>query len=315
MLIARSNDSPEASQVPRLSMIVPFQRDEVALETSLLSALESRSDGDELIIVHSGDYSDPHHLGADEAILLQTEPSLGLAEQLNLAVAKARSPIVQILMPGTVVEPDWAEEAVDMMHDASVHAISLPLIDTVSQESTFGLDAKELPHRRMARQATACGGPILAGSMIRRRSLLKMGGWNASIPRELIDVELSLLMGVLELGMAVVSEPVLTTTQRSLVQSVPSFDIGKGCGMLACAFGEIPDSGIAVEPLVKRLGHLATGLMNPKLAAERLGWVMGVRDRSFVKRLSERVERARAEFSASSTLPMPSVDRERRRAA
>jgi hypothetical protein len=78
--------------------------------------------------------------------------------------------------------------------------------------------------------------------------------------------------------------------------------------MLACAYGEIADSGIAIEPLVKRLGNLATGLMNPKLAAERLGWVLGVRDRSMVQRITERVETARQGIAAMQSIRMPETE-------
>jgi len=302
--------------VPRLSMIVPFQRDELALEETLLSALESRTGDDELIIVHAGDFSDPYQLDGDEAIVLEANPTDSLAEQLNQAVATACSPTVQILLPGTVVQRGWADEALEVFQDRSIEIVSLPIQDANSGDTTFGLKADEIPHRRMARGTEQCGAPILAGTMMRRRTLIKIGGWCESIPSELLDVELAILCNLLDIPCVALDQPRLTATKRTLVHPNTSFEVGKGCGMLACAYGEIPHSGVEVEPLVKRLGHLATGLMNPKLAAERLGWVLGVRDRSWVHRLTARVESARESMSETlQSIPMPSSSRSERRAA
>jgi hypothetical protein len=82
------------------------------------------------------------------------------------------------------------------------------------------------------------------------------------------------------------------------------FEIGKGCGILACAYSELPDSHIMIEPLVRRLGHLAWGLMNPQAAAERLGWVLGVRDRSLVRYIAQRVDFSQHAFDAPVSLPI-----------
>jgi len=302
--------------VPQLSIIVPFQRDEAALESTLLSVLEAKTDDHELIIVHSGEFSDPYQLGDDEAVVLETESGLCIADQLNVAAAAACSPIVQVLLPGTQVEAGWADAPIDCMQDQDIHALCVPVLDSRSGERIFGLDGRELPHRRLAKKAKSSGGPILAGTILRRKSILKMGGWSGAVHDDLIDLELALLLDALELRFEVVEESLVTSSLRSLSFVNSNFEIGKGCGMIACSYSEIPDSGVELEPLAKRLGHLATGLMNPRLAAERLGWVLGVRDRSLVSRLSDRVERARQAFE-NQTLPMrtpevaPAADRRR----
>jgi len=304
--------------VPQLSIIVPFQRDEAALESTLLSVLEAKTDDHELILVHSGEYSDPYQLGDDEAVVIETELGLSIADQLNVAAASARSPFVQVLLPGTQVEVGWSDASIERLQDPQVHAVCVPVLDTNSGDRLFGLDGRELPHRRLAKKAKSSGGPILAGTILRRKSVLKMGGWFGAVHQDLIDLELALLMNALELRFEVAEESLVTSTLRSLSPTISNFEIGKGCGMIACAYSEIPDSGVELEPLARRLGHLATGLMNPKLAAERLGWVLGVRDRSLVARLSGRVEHARQGF-AGQTLPMrtPEATRvaDRRRAA
>lgn len=318
MFLAVCNDSPEAQQVPQLSIIVPFQRDEAALESTLLSVLEAKTDDHELIIVHSGEYSDPYQLGDDEAVVVETEPGLSIADQLNVAAAAACSPFLQVLLAGTQVEAGWSDASIECLQDPQVHAVCVPVLDTKSGDRVFGLDGRELPHRRLAKKAKSSGGPILAGTILRRKSALKMGGWSNAVHQDLIDLELTLLMNAIDLRYEVVEESIVKSSLPSLSPSSSNFEIGKGCGMIACAYSEIPDSGVELEPLARRLGHLATGLMNPKLAAERLGWVLGVRDRSLVARLSDRVEKARQSLE-SQTVPMRTPDTapvaDRRRAA
>ena len=88
--------------------------------------------------------------------------------------------------------------------------------------------------------------------------------------------------------------------------------------MLACGYSEVADSSISLEPLGKRLGQLATGLLNPKIAAERLGWVLGVRDRTWVRPIAERIGVARGNLSsANSQVPYatPAASQTVRRAA
>jgi len=291
--------------VPRLSLIVPFQRDESALETTLISVLESRDRDVELIIVHSGDYEDPYELAHDEAVVLETEQGSSLSERLNLAARTACSPIVQVVLPGTTLEASWSDEGLSWFDDDATHAVSLPIRDASTDRVVFGMNAEQLPHRGMAFSTDSVAGPLLAGTMIRRRSLLKLGGWSELISESLLDLELTLLMRTLGLGIGVVQSDHLVRDFKAATSACSPFEVGKGCGVLACAYGELPDSHIVIEPLVRRLGHLACGLMNPQVAAERLGWVLGVRDRSLVQYVAQRVDFSHHAFEAPVSLPMP----------
>lgn len=296
------------SFVPRLSLIVPFQRDEAALETTLVSVLESRTSEDELIIVHAGDYDDPYQLAGDEAVVLETEGGSSLAVRLNLAARASCSPLVQVVLPGTKFEPGWCDEGLESLEDGSVHAVAMPVVDPSTQRVAYGLDQEALPHRRIAFQSDRVAGPALSGTLIRRRSLLKLGGWSELIADSLLDLELALLMRSLGLRSNVVETACMFRDHKALSIAPSPFETGKGCGQLACAYSELPESQIVVEPLVRRLGMLACGLMNPHVAAERLGWVLGVRDRSLVRYIAQRVEFSSHAFQTSATLPLPMQD-------
>lgn len=285
--------------MPRLSLIVPFQCDSQALENTLVSVLELRSPDDELLIVHRGEYQDPYGLQGNEAKVLETPASTSLAEQLNIAVQNATGDVLQVVLPGTVLEHDWCVDALAAFDELDVDMIALGVSGSGANSLQYGFEAELIPQRRATGEASKIAGPLLAGTMIRRSAIECLGGWNTKIPGDLIDFELCLMAKLLGLQVGVVEGSSVTCDEsRSMVLS--HYELGRSIGQLACAFSEISDSAIVIEPLVRRLGHLASGLVSPKLAAERLGWVLGVRDRSWSGAIGKRVESAKVAFADRS---------------
>jgi hypothetical protein len=275
-----------------LSLIVPFQCDSQALENTLVSVLEVRAADDELIIVHRGEYQDPYGLSGDEARVIETAASSSLAEQLNTAYRGASGEVIQVVVPGTILESDWCDDALAAFDELDVDMIGLGIKTAGSQVLQYGFESDAMPQRRLTTEASKIAGPMLGGTLIRRSTLECLGGWNSKIPSDLIDFEMSMMAKVLGLHVGVV-EGALIQCQEARSMVLSHYEQGRSVGQLACAFSEKSDSAITVEPLVKRLGHLASGLVNPKLAAERLGWVLGVRDRSWVEPIGKRIELAR----------------------
>jgi hypothetical protein len=282
-----------------LSLIVPFQCDSQALENTLVSVLELRSPDDELLIVHRGEYQDPYGLQGNEAKVLETPASTSLAEQLNIAVQNATGDVLQVVLPGTVLEHDWCVDALAAFDELDVDMIALGVSGSGANSLQYGFEADLIPQRRATGEASKIAGPLLAGTMIRRSAIECLGGWNTKIPGDLIDFELCLMAKLLGLQVGVVEGSSVTCDEsRSMVLS--HYELGRSIGQLACAFSEISNSAIVIEPLVRRLGHLASGLVSPKLAAERLGWVLGVRDRSWSGAIGKRVESAQVAFADRS---------------
>ena len=177
-----------------------------------------------------------------------------------------------------------------------IDMIALGVANSSSNEIQFGFESDALPHRRFSTEAAKIAGPLLAGTMIRRSAIRCLGGWNTKIPSDLIDFEMSLLVKVLGLHVGVVEDALVYCNEpRAMVLS--HYELGRSVGQLACAFNEASESEVSIEPLAKRLGHLASGLVNPKLAAQRLGWVLGVRDRSWVGQITQRIQNAHKAFT------------------
>ena len=300
--------------MPHLSIIVPHIHDDSGLEITLLSILENRDSDSEILVVHDGGYRDPYGLDQDEAVLIETSKGLSLTSQINLAIASACSPYIQVLMPGSIVESGWYDEALDVMGNQSVSVVCLPIQNDVTGEVYTGLSADSLPHRRVVDQSVGIGGPLLCGGVFRKRALDAMGGWLEQIQREAAEVELALLMSALDLKIAIAETAGIHASKRVAAGFESGYEMGHECGQLACAYASIEETGIVIDSLARRLGHLASGLMSPKTVAERLGWVMGIRNRAYVKTVRERFESAAASLSSGpSTILMPTREASKRK--
>ncbi len=287
-----NRDLLESIEVPRLSIIVPHLHDDSGLELTLLSVLENRDSDFEILIVHNGRYTDPYSLAQDEVILIESEADASFSNQLNLAVASACSPIVQVLLPGSAVDPNWCAEALELMKDKAVSGVCLPVADVASNDVYFGVAADSLPHRRVAHLEQNVSVPILCGGVFRKRMLNRICGWFEPCQREIAEVEFALLVSALEIEIEVARDATIRAPKRVALGNESGYEIGRACGQLACAYASIEGSGVVIDSIARRLGHLASGLMSPKTVAERLGWVMGIRDRSLVSAVQHRLELA-----------------------
>ena len=291
--------------MPRLSIVVPHRHDDSALELTLLSILENRERDFEILIAHDGQYLDPYSLDQDEAILIESESGASFTEQLNLAVASACSPVVQVLLPGCVVEQHWSDEALYLMKDKTVSAVCLPVADVSSNEIYLGLAGDSLPHRRVTGSSHNVVGPLLCGGMFRKGTLKNICGWLEPCQREIAEVDFALMVSALDMRTEIAQQVMIRAPKRVAAGQEAGYEIGRACGQLACAYASVEESGVVIDSLAKRLGHLAGGLMSPKSVAERLGWVIGIRDRTFVQAIQDRLELASSSIAMeSNTIPI-----------
>ena len=286
--------------MPRLSIIVPHLHDDSALELTLLSILENRERDFEILIAHDGQYHDPYALDQDEAILIESESGASFTEQLNLAVASACSPTVQVLLPGCVVKEHWCDEALYLMKDKTVSAVCLPVADVSTNEVYLGLAGDSLPHRRVTGSSHNVVGPLLCGGMFRKGILKNICGWLEPCQREIAEVDFALMVSALDMRTEIAQQVTIRAPKRVAAGQEAGYEIGRACGQLACAYASVEESGVVIDSLAKRLGHLAGGLMSPKSVAERLGWVIGIRDRTFVQAIQNRLELASSSIAMES---------------
>ena len=118
---------PKLPRIPRVSVVVPLQRDEKLFEETLLSVLENRADGCEILAVHNGTYSDPFDLG-DEVRFVVARSS-NLVDLIRDAFDATHAGIVHVLGTGIRATPDWTLAAIDAFSDNNVAAVIPSLAD------------------------------------------------------------------------------------------------------------------------------------------------------------------------------------------
>ncbi len=290
----------------RLSIIVPHLDDTANLEQTLVSLLENRSNQLEIIVVHKGTYTDPYNLAGDEVVMVEAPPSFGASDQINLALKSAKAPAVQILFPGTEVSKGWYRSPLELL-DEDVVCVAVSSEIAENQVIVSGLDRSALPHRRLAQHRQFAThqernvAPLLGGSLFCKRTLELVGGLCPNVSREGAEVELQLLFDAMELKTTVSQDVSLRGSHKAIAGMDIGYETGRVCGQIACAYGAVEGSGVEVDSLAKQLSHLAGGLMNPKTVAERLGWVMGIRDRTYEKAIRTRLVTAAERLDAEST--------------
>jgi hypothetical protein len=294
--------------VPRLSIIVPHFSDDAALESTLLSILENRPSGSELIVVHCGNYSDPYGLAGDELQLVATESVDGIVSLVNEGLRFASAPIVQTLLPGTCVIHDWTASAMAWFHDAKVAAVGIVGESREASLSEYaGLDVRCLPRRARVWKAKRgeTTGASLDGGFFRRDILESLGGWLKPASREGAEVDMAL--AIQALGLKSIHEPSsrVVGARQVIEGEFGGYANGHFSAQLAVAYSHATEHNLVQDSLAAKLGHLAGGLVQPSSVAERLGWVLGLSDRSLVESVRRRIEQAKKRLQSSTGSGVP----------
>ncbi len=302
--------------MPRLSIIVPYQQNDSTIESTLLSLLENRPDNVEILLSHDCSYNDPYGLGNDELVLVDCDARTNQIGLINQAVAACCSPVIQVILPGTTVENGWMESAVATFQEPSIAAVSP--VTVCENASYFGIDANYLPRRAIVaedhRQHDCV--PMINGGFFRRRTLLALNGFLDIGSREAAEVELGLAIQMLGYDADLVHGSVISTSKSNFASQTGAYAFGQLTGQLALAYSLIEGSHIVIESLMTRLGRLATGLMNPTAVADRLGWVFGIRDRSLVTPIANRISQAEQHLNREeSRFEVPANESQRFRKA
>ncbi|MCU0719940.1 MAG: glycosyltransferase [Pirellula sp.] len=283
----------------RLSIVVPHHDDDTFLENTLVSLLENRDSNQEIVVVHNGSYFDPYQLGKDEVVMVEAPKHYSISQQLNLGFSAATAPLIQVLFPGTQVTPNWADDALELLETEDVACVGIPCSLQNAKRTIYGMESAALPRRKVSDQPVDVV-PLLNGSIFRKRILQLVGWLYEDMPREGAELEIQLLLQAMELDSLCLAEPTLVAQASSAYGQERGYETGRQSGLIASAYGNVEGSGVSIESLAKQLGHLASGLMNPKTVAERLGWVMGSRDHSHDDAIRNRLVNAAARLDADA---------------
>ena len=102
--------SPRESSV-RISIVVPHLGDVVAFEESLVSVLENRPAGAEVLVAHDGSYQDPFDLG--DEVRFVNAASNDLPTLLSAAADRATGRFLHVIGNGVRATHDWTADAIE----------------------------------------------------------------------------------------------------------------------------------------------------------------------------------------------------------
>ena len=178
-----------------LSIVIPTPGDTVALEETLLSVLENRPEGCEVVVALGCDYDDPWNL-ADEVRFVRAPVGSGLVACIRAGVAATTGEVVHLLAAGWKATPGWADAAVARFDDAATGAV-IPLgVDgatpdrVVSAGVKYKRGGRRVALTRPGTRTTAAVGSGADGRVGARRPQwpvvgprLEAGFWRAELVR------------------------------------------------------------------------------------------------------------------------------------
>ena len=107
---------------PRLSIVVPVGSSIEAFEATLLSVLENRPDGCEILVCHDGSYDDPFALG--DEVRFVTSDSRGLIDSIAAGCDAAWGRYVHVIANGVQATAGWSDAAMNEFADFSIGAVA-----------------------------------------------------------------------------------------------------------------------------------------------------------------------------------------------
>ena len=113
---------PKFPSIPRLSIVIPIGSDLAAFENTLISVLENRPAGCEVLVAEDGGYDDPFDLGDEVRFVVGA--SSNLIDLVAAAAASSRGRFVHVLADGIQATHGWIDGAIEKFehYDAAVVA-------------------------------------------------------------------------------------------------------------------------------------------------------------------------------------------------
>ena len=276
----------------RLSIVIPVLGDPRQLDDTLLSVLESRPIGCEILVVHNQPYHDPYHLGG-EVRFLAAERGAKLVECLNQGLAASKAPVVHILTCGVQVCPGWAAAALRRFGDPDIAAVGALVVHRhdrrkiVSAGVGYGADGTAWRIEQLAESGEAapdfCGPDTLA-AFYRRSLVQSRGGFSSWAGDSLAGIDLALALR--QAGFRCVLEPrCITHVDPAATYVEPAFRRGRNGERLFWRWASSHGWWSSLAAHVAFVaGQCVAGCWRPSLAVQLAGRLWGTLQLIFTRR-------------------------------
>jgi hypothetical protein len=188
-----------------------------AFEDTLVSVLENRPSGCEVLVVHRQQYQDPYDL-SDEVRFIEVESEDCEVETVNAGMLAAKGDILHILQPGVLASEGWTKPAVEWFDDPDIGAVAPLVLSNADSNSlvSAGLRVTSAGRRLLNGQGARLDrckrvfrrridGPTIAAAFYRNAALKALGGLCSDVGCSLADADIA--MSLRELDLRCVIEP------------------------------------------------------------------------------------------------------------
>jgi GT2 family glycosyltransferase len=223
--------------VSRLSIVIPVLGNPHRMEDTLVSVLENRPAGCQIVVVMNEPYGDPYDLKREVDFVAAAAGS-GWAACLNVGIAAARAPIVHVLGCGAEASPGWADLVLPIFDDPRVAAVAPLVLNRYAPEQVVVAGIAYRPSGRVVRlgRGRHCGGqeqpprhflgPDNLAGFFRKSALESIGGLDEATSEDLAPVELGLRLQQAGFRAALVPECIVYA--RPAAKCQPSSAVRKG---------------------------------------------------------------------------------------
>lgn len=270
---------PRRSLVPRLSIVLPVLGNPAQMEDSLVSVLENRPDGCEILVVLDQPYDDPYEL-EEEVRFLHAPSGAGVVDAINCGIAASRAALVHVLPCGVRACEGWCEAALARFDDPRVAAVSPVLLDAQrrdrvvsagTQYQRWGRVRRLRKFRPSSEPIEVLADPDFAATFYRKSALEQIGPLSGRFGRRLAAVALGLALQ--DAGFRCILEPscqMLAANPRANSDNA----LARGWGSERLFWRRLPPHGrgkwLAMHALLVA-AESTTGLVRPSRFLELVG--------------------------------------------
>lgn len=307
---------------PALSVIVPYEHEDIRFEDTLASVLRYLPPQTQLIVVHDGSYHDPHQL--DEVDFVVTAKHVQLAGQLGAALRVADAPLIGLVRSGVELDEGWQESVFEAFVDERVASVSPAIVseDRPGKLLTAGVQVGSAFKRKLVGTGVRLGrksrqlrpiGPTSWAGFYRREVLDLLGTPDEQLENSYLDLDLAL--GIRQLGYEneFQQECVLTVRDGSLIQSEVSQPHGVSAARAKTRFGD--RSSMVGESLIELLAAPFRPWLVKHVVGKLSARSMKDIDEAYWRRLVRNTELRKAADGAAEVQPAHRIQDEYRRAA
>lgn len=177
----------------RLSIVVPYDRDEAAFETTLVSVLENRPEFCEVIVTHDGQYQDPFDLG--DEVRFVVAPDGDTMSLIRVAVSASLGRVVHVMQGGVRATENWSDEPLSMFEQSDLGCVAPVIRDLTTGGKIIAAGWRDAGGRLQQPIANGLDNPTRHQVAAVQGAFLAASFWRRSVLEGILEIPVATQLG------------------------------------------------------------------------------------------------------------------------